>query len=52
MKFFIDFSGYCVIEANSEEEAETKFWEERQPPTKEGYNEVYDIDCIEPWGKA
>lgn len=48
MKFFIDFSGYCEIEANSKEEAEAKFWEGLQPPTAEGFNDVYDIDGIEP----
>lgn len=51
MKFFIDFSGYCTIEANSEEEAEAKFWEGLQPPTKEGFDDVYDIECIESWEK-
>ena len=26
MKYYIDFSGYCEVEANSPEEAEEKFW--------------------------
>lgn len=45
--FIIDFSGYCDIEANSAEEAERKFWEGLQPPSKEAFNDIYDIDCIE-----
>lgn len=47
MKWFVDFSGYCVIEADSMEEAETKFWEGVQPPSEEAYDDVYDIDSIE-----
>ena len=26
MKFWIDFEGYCSIEAENQEEAEQKFW--------------------------
>ncbi len=47
MKWYIDFSGYCEIEADSAEEAERKFWEGLQSPSKEAFNDVYDIDCIE-----
>lgn len=25
--YYIDFEGYCVIEAENEEEAKTKFWQ-------------------------
>ena len=28
MKFWFDFEGYCSIEAETEEEAEKKFWTE------------------------
>ena len=27
MKFYIDFTGYCKIEANDKEEARQKFWD-------------------------
>lgn len=47
MKWYVDFSGYCVIEADSVEEVERKFWEGVQPPSKEAYDDVYDIDGVE-----
>ena len=47
MEWYIDFSGYCLITAETREEAEKKFWEGLQPPCKEGYDDVYDIDGIE-----
>ena len=47
MKWYIDFSGYCEIEADSAEEAERKFWAGLQSPSKEAFNDVYDIDGIE-----
>lgn len=47
MKFWVDFSGYCVIDANSREEAEDKFCKGLQPPSKEAYDDVYDIVCVE-----
>lgn len=43
-RFYIDFSGYCEIEAETEEEAERIFWE-RLPVV--GENDVWDIDGIE-----
>ena len=46
-EFYIDFSGYCVIKATTKEEAERKFWEGLQTPSKETYDDVYDIDRIE-----
>ena len=48
MKWYIDFSGHCEIEANSAEEAEAKFWKGLQSPCKDAFNDVWDIDSIEP----
>ena len=46
MKFYIDFTGYCEIEAKDEEEARQKFWDyvfdEKGLP-----NNFYIIDNIE-----
>lgn len=42
-EFYIDFEGYCVIEAESIEEAEAKFWNGLVAPSKETYDDVYDI---------
>lgn len=46
-KFYIDFSGYCIVDATSAEDAENKFWENLQPPSQEATGEVYEINCIE-----
>lgn len=46
-KFYIDFSGYCTIEAETSEEACSKFWETLQKPSEVCYDDVYDIDAIE-----
>ncbi len=48
MKWYIDFSGYCMIEAETAEEAERKFWEGLQSPSKEAFDDVWDIDGVEP----
>lgn len=46
MKWYIDFDGYCEIEAENEEEAEQEFWrlvsEDKPLPSI-----VLDIDGIE-----
>lgn len=47
MKWYIDFSGYCEIEANSAEEAEAKFWKGLRTPCEDAFNDVWDIDSIE-----
>ena len=47
MKWYIDFSGYCMIEAETAEEAETKFWKGLRPPCEEAFDDVWDIDGIE-----
>ena len=46
-EFYIDFSGYCTIKAKNKEEAENKFWRGLQKPSKECYDDVYDIEGIE-----
>lgn len=46
-EYYIDFSGYCTIEASSAEEAEKKFWQGLQKPCKDAYDDVWDIDAIE-----
>ena len=46
-EFYIDFEGYCLIEAKSIEEAEEKFWKGLVAPSKEAYDDVYDIVRIE-----
>ena len=46
-KYYVDFSGYCVIEAENEDEAERLFWTGLRPPCEAGKDDVYDIDYIE-----
>lgn len=46
-KYYIDFSGYCTIEADSADEAEAKFWKGLRPPTEDCFDDVWDIDGIE-----
>ena len=47
-KYWVDFSGYCEIEAESPEEVEEKFWDTIQKPCTACENDVYDITGIEP----
>lgn len=51
-EFFVDFAGYCKIEAETEDEARYKFWETNQPPSTEcdedwQYNDV-SIEPVDP----
>ena len=46
-KFYIDFSGYCAVEAETKEEAEEKFWNTLQKPCESCYEDIYGIDSIE-----
>jgi hypothetical protein len=46
-KYYVDFSGYCVIEAENEDEVERLFWTGLRPPCEAGKDDVYDIDGIE-----
>lgn len=45
-KFYVDFWGYCEIEAENPHDAQNKFWEliNNNKPLPEN---VYDIWCIE-----
>lgn len=45
--FHIDFSGTCLIEAQNADEAEEKFWNGLTTPSKETFDDCYDIECIE-----
>lgn len=46
-KFYVDFSGYCIIEAETSEEAFNKFLNTTQPPCEDCDNVTYDIDGVE-----
>ena len=47
-QYWIDFSGYVCVEANSEEEAERLFWERFVKDAPEPFkDDVWDIDGIE-----
>lgn len=49
-KFWIDFSGYVCVDAESKEDVERKMWDAINRtlafPTC-FYDDVWDIDCIE-----
>ena len=47
-KWFIDFDGYCVVQADTAEQAEQTFFENIYP-AMEGpiYNEVYVVTGVE-----
>lgn len=47
MKYYIDFGGYCEIEADSPEEADKKFYDTLQRPCTACENEVYEVIGIE-----
>lgn len=44
--FWVDFSGYCEIEAETAEEAEKKFWDfiNEDKPLPQN---IYDVDGVE-----
>ena len=46
-EFYIDFSGYCKKKKKNKEEAENKFWRGLRTPSKECYDDIYDIESIE-----
>lgn len=50
MKWYIDFNGYCEIEAESKEEAEREFWRLIVIENKPLPSNFYDIDSTEPKG--
>jgi len=47
LKYYIDFQGYCEIEAENADDAHNKFWEfiNDDKPLPEN---VYEVWCIEP----
>jgi hypothetical protein len=45
-EYYIDFSGYCTIEAPSEEEAREKFWD-LVATIKQLPNRIFEIDGVE-----
>lgn len=48
MKYWIDFSGYVCVEAESAEDAERKFWQGFVADVSEPFSDdVWDIDGIE-----
>lgn len=47
MKFWIDFEGYCSIEAENADEAERIFWEGNWYTSPEIENESIEITEIE-----
>lgn len=46
-KFWIDFQGYCCVEANSKEEAENIFWDNITPPDNPLCDINYQVDNVE-----
>lgn len=50
MKYYVDFSGYLTIEANSAEEAEQKMWAliNSLNMTGDYSDDVWDIENVEP----
>lgn len=46
-KFWIDFQGYCCVDANNKEEAEEIFWNNITPPCNSLYDINYQVDTIE-----
>ena len=45
--YWIDFSGFVCIDAESVEEAREKFFSTYQAPCRDGYDYSYEIDSIE-----
>lgn len=47
-KYWVEFHGYCTVQADDKESAEWKFYDEIMPPAySETYNCVYKADKIE-----
>ncbi len=46
-KFWIDFQGYCCVDANSKEEAEEIFWDNILPLCNPLYDINYQVDTVE-----
>lgn len=47
-KFWIDFRGYCLVEAPDKEQAVTQFYENIYPAINDHIsNEVYEVEGVE-----
>lgn len=46
-KFWIDFSGYCMVEAPNKEQAEEIFWDNITPDANALYDINYQVDTVE-----
>lgn len=46
-EYFLDFEGYCKIEADDRDKALAKFWGSTQPPSSEIEEYCYDNVCTE-----
>jgi len=46
-RFWIDFQGYCCVDAETKEQAEEIFWENITPNTNALYYINYQVDTIE-----
>jgi hypothetical protein len=46
MKYYVDFSGYCEVEASSSKEAVQAFWSAVNDDKPLPCN-VYEIQCVE-----
>ena len=47
-KFWIDFKGYCLVEAPDREQAENEFFEHIYPDIEGPIcNEVYEVERVE-----
>lgn len=45
--YYIDFSGYCKVDAESADEAVSIFWNSLQAPSPNAYDENYKIEGTE-----
>lgn len=48
-EYYIDFEGYCVIEAENEEEAKKKFWQiiQSDEPLPSNLYEIQSVEEVE-----
>lgn len=46
-RFWIDFQGYCCVDAETKEQAEEIFWENITPDANALYDINYQVDTIE-----
>ncbi len=52
-KWFINFEGYCVVQADTKEQAEDIFYEDINPPMDSRiYNEFYTVTDISKLGEG